>query len=287
MVTPFTEQGKIDEEAADKMIQFLLDNDTIPFILGTTGEIYSIAIPERNRLVKKLIENRKEDVPLIVGMGGLTADDTIQQANTYFSWGIDAVVLTLPGYFKLSDDQVYQYFYNLSRSIKGDIILYNIPVTIHNSLAIRIVDKLSVLDNIIGIKDSEFDEKRMAKSLDLWKNREDFFYLVGVHETMYQGLKLGAAGLVPSTANLVPALFNKMFSLHLEGKYKEVHKIHRKAEEILSIYKNGYLLVESIAILKYLVSLSGLVSPKMLSPLTGLSEQLKTRVRKRWEALDI
>jgi len=285
MVTPFSVQGKIDGHSAGNMIQYLLENGTIPFILGTSGEVYSIPTEERDELVKVLIEHRKEGIPLITGMGGLTYEDTIQLANKYLSWGMDAVVLTLPGYFKLTDDQVYRYFYNLSMEIKGDIILYNIPVTIHNSLDIHVIDKLSELDNIIGVKDSEFDENRMSESLKLWKVREDFFYLVGVNEMMHKGLMLGAEGLVPSTANLVPGLYNKMFALHLEGKYDEVEKIQTMTNDILAIYKNGYTLGESIAVLKYMVSLSGMMSPNMRSPLTGLSDDEKKDIKRKWEDL--
>ena len=195
MLTPFMANGHIDKISAGKLIKYLIEKGTIPFILGTTGEVYSIASAERDVLVSVLLENRKEDIPLLVGMGGLTFNDTISLSNQYFEWGIDAVVLTLPGYFILNDDQVYHYFYELAKNIKGDIILYNIPATTYNSLSVEVVDKLSRLENIIGIKDSEFDEHRMVRSLDLWRKRDDFFYLVGVHETMPKGLALGASGV--------------------------------------------------------------------------------------------
>lgn len=285
MLTPFTEKGKIDEKKSADFIRFLLENKTIPFVLGTSGEVYSIPVDERNKLIKILIENRQTGVPLITGMGGLTFNDTIHLANHYFNWGLDAVVLTLPGYFELTDDQVYDYFLELSKQIKGDIILYNIPVAVHNSIPISVIEKLSRLDNIIGIKDSEFDEERMKESLDLWADRDDFIYLIGVMEFMCDGLKGGAAGLVPSTANLVPGMYYNMYSFHLQGTYEEVEKIHIMANKILSIYKNGHTLGESIATLKYLASLEGLCDMVMLPPLSDLSESGKSIAREKWEKM--
>lgn len=285
MVSPFTREGKIDKTAASNLIRYLQENGTIPFILGTSGEVYSIALRERDVLVKLLLENRKAGVPLIVGMGGLTFEDTIHLGNKYFEWGIDALVLTLPGYFMLRDLQIYDYFEELSKNLIGDLILYNIPATIHMSLPVKVVDKLSTIENIIGIKDSEYDEKRMMSSLSLWKEREDFLYLVGVNEMMRLGLSQGASGIVPSTANLFPELYRKMFSLHEKAKYHEVEKIQRYTARILSLYKNGHLLGESIAILKYLVSLKGLISPDVLPPLTGLSEEDKKILKSKWEEL--
>jgi len=285
MLTPFHVHGGIDEKKSADFIKFLLKNKTIPFVLGTSGEVYSIPVDERNKLIKTLIENRQPGVPLITGMGGLTFDETILLGNQYFDWGLDAVVLTLPGYFELTDDQAYRYFLELSRQLKGDIILYNIPVAVHNSISISVIEKLSRLENIIGIKDSEFDEKRMNESLNLWADRDDFVYLAGVMEFMNDGLKAGAAGLVPSTANLVPGMYSKMFSFHLQGKYEEVGKLDEIANEILTIYKNGHTLGESITTLKFLASLEGLCNMKVLPPLTELSESDKTKAREKWEKM--
>jgi len=286
MVTPFDSNGKINKEDATKMTRYLLNHSVIPFILGTSGEVYSISLDERDILVNVLLENRKEGVPLITGMGGLTFDDTVREANKYFDWGMQAVVLTLPGYFELKEEQVYEYFRELSDKLNGNIILYNIPATIHNSISVTVADRLSKIENIIGIKDSEFDENRMNLSLNKWKQREDFFYLVGVNEVMHKALKLGADGLVPSTANLAPELYTSMMNSAKNNQFNEVDRIQLQTNEILSIYKNGHLLGESIATLKYLVSLSGMISPFMLSPLTELSEEEKREALRKWEHID-
>jgi 4-hydroxy-tetrahydrodipicolinate synthase len=141
---------------------------------------------------------------------------------------------------------------------------------------------LSVIDNIIGIKDSEFDENRMMRSLDLWRDRKDFFYLVGVNEMMYKALRSGARGLVPSTANLVPDLYTEMLTFARQDSYNEVEKIQRKTNQILSFYKNGHSLGKSIAILKYLVSLNGIMTDHMMPPLTELSLEEKREIKMKW-----
>lgn len=107
MVTPLTEDGKIDETSAVRLINFLLDNNTIPFVLGTTGEATSIPGTERDVLTQLLIKNRRDGYPAISGVMGLTFGETIRKANKYFKDGIDAVVITLPAYYKLTELQVF------------------------------------------------------------------------------------------------------------------------------------------------------------------------------------
>jgi 4-hydroxy-tetrahydrodipicolinate synthase len=143
------------------------------------------------------------------------------------------------------------------------------------------------LENIIGIKDSEYDENRMSASLDLWRDRKDFFYLVGVNQMMVQGLKLGADGLVPSTANIIPDTYTKMYNLHKQGKYEEVKQTHEETNKILSIYLNDNLLGEAITMLKYMASLKGLVQPYTLPPLTTLTAQQKAWIKKELEDFEL
>ena len=287
MLTPFDEKGRIDIESTGRLIRFLQENNTTPFILGSTGEVYSMTKEDRDILVKILIEHQQQDIPLIVGMGGLTFEDTIQLSNKYFEWGIDAVVLTLPGYFELNERQVFAYFKDISEKIHGRIILYNIPPIAHSKISINNADKLSHFQNIIGIKDSEYDENRMIESLNLWKDRDDFFYLVGVNQMMEKSLIHGADGLVPSTANIIPATYTKMFSLHQEGKYEEVRKIQNITNEVLAIYLKDNFLGEAITMLKYMASLKGLVQPYTLPPLTILPDQQKDRLKKELEEFEL
>lgn len=285
MVTPLTANGRIDELHSRELIRFLHKNGTTPFILGTTGESASISIPEREILVKILIENKRPDTPLLVGVGGLTYEDTVTLSNTYFDWGIDAVVLTLPNYFKLKSEQVYNYFSKLSDKINGDIILYNIPETINASIPIEAIDRLSRFENIVGIKDSENNHERLEQSLNLWRERKDFVHLVGVNTLMEEGLRLGSSGIVPSSGNLVPELYNRLYKEVKAGNSDAAKIIQDQTNQITNVYKDGFLLGESLAALKYLLSLQELCDPFMSSPLTILSLADQKEVKLKWEEI--
>jgi 4-hydroxy-tetrahydrodipicolinate synthase len=281
MVTPFTENGAIDKTSAQKLINFLLENGTVPFILGTTGECASIPADQRDILVKVLIENKREKVPLISGVNGLTFADTVTEANKYLEWGIDAVVLTLPAYFKLTDDQVFHYFNDLAEQIKGDVILYNIPKTVHMSIPVEVIEKLSHKKNIIGVKDSELNEPRLIQSLEMWGQRTDFFHLVGVNKLMVKGLQLGAQGIVPSTANAAPKLYVELFKSSTGGDREKIESLYNETLEWSALYQKGRTLGESLAALKFVMSEMNLCQPYVMSPLTGLTDEDKSVILKR------
>ena len=282
MITPFLENGMIDETSAGKLINFLVENHTVPFILGTTGECTSIPVDQRDILVKVLIDNRRENIPLISGVNGLTFADTVTEANKYLAWGMDAVVFTLPAYFKLTDDQVFHFLNDLAEQINGDIILYNIPKTVNMSIPVEVIEKLSHKKNIIGVKDSELNEPRLVQSLKIWGKRTDFFHLVGVNKLMIKGLELGAKGIIPSSANVQPKLYKTLYESCVSGQYEKAKETFLQTEKLSKIYQKDKMLGESLAALKCILASEGLCQPFVLKPLTNLSDTEFAEIKNKY-----
>jgi dihydrodipicolinate synthase/N-acetylneuraminate lyase len=286
MVTPFTMDGKIDEPSAEKLINFLLDNQTIPFVLGTTGETASIPVPEREVLIRILTKLKREGIPAIAGVIGLTFPETVSQANHYLKQGVDAVVITLPNYYELTEDQMYLYFKMLADKIGGDIIIYNIPKTVHQSIPLAVVDKLSHLVNIIGIKDSELNEKRLDDALALWSSRNDFSHFVGVNALMSNGLAQGSKGIVPSTANVDPRVYVDLVESCLEGDEKRIKDLYNQTLEWSKVYQKGKTLGDSLAALKLIMSEVDLCTPHVMPPLTELDENERGKVIRKFREME-
>jgi 4-hydroxy-tetrahydrodipicolinate synthase len=278
MITPFTSDGRVDLKSAASIIDYLFANNTIPFVLGTTGEAASIPLKEREGLVKTLVENKRVGIPVICGVTGANVNEIIIQANSFMEIGADAVVITPPCHFELSETQMMNYYEKLSDEIEGSIIMYNIPKTVHQSIPIDVAEKLSLMSNIIGIKDSEMNPERLKKSLDLWKNRKDFFHFTGTNPLMMEGLMSGSKGIVPSTANFIPAVYTDLYRLCLSGKREEAEKVFLKTSEWSKVYQEGKTLGESLACLKVIMSELGLCSPFVLPPLTEPDKKEKNRI---------
>ncbi len=278
MVSPFTENGKIDAASASKLMNFLMDHHSIPFILGTNGEGNSVSMDQREVLVKCLIEQKREAIPTIAGVIGLPFRDTIETANHYIGMGVDAVVIPLPNYYSLTSEQMQNYYERLSDHIKGNIIIYNIPKTVHMSIPLDVIDRLSYKSNIIGLKDSENDEQRLIRSLELWKDRNDFLYLIGVNGQISRGLLGGADGIVPSTGNIHPLLYHEIFASCEQNNTEIAIKKQSIGNELSAVYQKDRLLGESIATLKGILSGLGLCEKHVLPPLTAIAKDEETEL---------
>ncbi len=278
MASPVDERGSIDIEAAERLIEFLLDHGTIPFIGGTNGEGSSLSIEARRTLVRTLADHRRKHVPLVAGIMGLPYNDTVEQANAYFEMGLDAAVITLPNYYRLSRTEMANYFEAVAENVDGNIILYNIPKTIHMSIPVDLVDELSQIRNIIGIKDSECDDDRLKISLERWKERGDFFHLTGVNKLMVKGLIAGSRGIVPSAANFAPGIYRNIYDLCMENKETEATELLDRTNELCDVYQSGRSLAGSLAALKIVLNHLGLSGKEVLKPLVCLEKGEEDRI---------
>ncbi len=280
MVTPFTENGSIDLPAAEKVTLYLLENDAFPFILGTTGESLSIPDNERLPFVKSILNAVQGKKMVYAGIGGLCVSDSVKAGRAYLDAGIGVLVAHLPSYYALTSDQMKVYFEYLADNIEGPIMIYNITATTHMSIPIEVVKHLSEHPHIIGIKDSERDQDRLGLLTAYCSSRENFSHLIGWGAKSMYGLSIGSDGLVPSTGNVVPGLFTRLYNATQNNDLTVAQDMQQVTDKIAEIYQKGKTLGESLAALKIMMQLKGLCDPHMLLPLTRLSSKEEIKIQK-------
>ncbi|HEX29414.1 TPA: dihydrodipicolinate synthase family protein [Candidatus Poribacteria bacterium] len=279
MITPFTEEGKIDLDAAGRVAEYLVEGGTKVFLLGTTGESASIPDSEKIPLVKAVLDKVGDRSPVYAGISGNCFATSVDLANRYFDMGIEAVVAHLPHYYPLTPEHMLRYYEALADAISGPLILYNIPSTTHISIPLEVIEKLSYHPKIIGLKDSEGDVARLERSLEMWRDREDFSHLVGSSPLSFRGLSLGSSGIVPSGGNVVPHMYSRLYQAAVSGDLRRAESLQRETDEITGIYARGRGLTQSLAALKVMMSELGLCKPWVLPPILPLSGKEREKIR--------
>lgn len=279
MVTPFKDDGKIDIPAAERIVSYLIENNTFPFILGTTGESVSIPNEERVPFVKSVVKIVNGRKMIYAGIGGLCVDDSIRAGRAYLDSGVGAVVAHLPGYYQLTPDQMKIYFEKLADAVDGPVMIYNITSTTHMSIPIDVIKYLSEHPNIIGIKDSERDQNRLELLVTYCSSRDDFSHVIGWGAKSMYALSTGSDGLVPSTGNVVPGLFGELYEAVRRENMSEAEALQQLTDKIAAIYQQGKTLGQSLAALKVMMEEKGLCGPHMLPPLTRLSQKEEQEIR--------
>lgn len=281
MVTPVTEDGMLDVPAVERIIEFFAQNNVAPLLMGTTGEGNSVSASDGLLMVETAVKASKGRILIYAGLTGNCFAEQLRQAEAYTKAGADVIVATLPSYYALTDEQMYGYYKTLADSITGPLMLYNILATTHMTIPVEVVKRLADHPNIVGLKDSERDLERMQQGIAISRDREDFAYFCGWAAQSAYSLSIGGDGIVPSTGNYVPEMFNDLYRAASEGDMTTANRLQDETNEIAKIYQAGRTLGQSLTALKVMMQTKGLCEPWMLMPLTRLSAEEEQSIKSR------
>lgn len=266
-ITPLTASFEIDVEAVEKLFNSFYAHKIAPFILGTTGEAASLPLQIKKDYVIAAAKNKTPNSLLYAGISSNILNESIEFAAFCASNSVDVVVATLPSYYGLTEKQMLNYFIKLAENSPLPLFIYNIPATTHMSIPLSIIDELSKHKNIVGVKDSERSEERMMQSLQLWKNRNDFHYILGWAAKSANGLLNGADGLVPSTGNLYPEVYKDILTAFEEGNNDKMYAMQKLSDDYGALYQANRTLGESLHSLKLLMKEKGICEEHVMPPL--------------------
>ncbi len=281
MVTPVTEDGMLDVPAIERIIEFFAQNNVAPLLMGTTGEGNSVSASDGLLMVETAVKASKGRILIYAGLTGNCFAEQLRQAEAYTKAGADVIVATLPSYYALTDEQMYGYYKTLANSITGPLMLYNILATTHMTIPVEVVKRLADHPNIVGLKDSERALERMQQCIAISRDREDFAYFCGWAAQSAYSLSIGGDGIVPSTGNYVPEMFNDLYRAASDGDMTTANRLQDETNEIAKIYQAGRTLGQSLTALKVMMQTKGLCEPWMLMPLTRLSAEEEQSIKSR------
>ena len=272
-ITPLTADHKLDESGVEKIFHFFYEHNTVPFILGTTGESSSLPLSVKEAYVKAAVKNKKAGTLLYAGIASNVINESMEFAKFCADNGIDAVAANLPSYYVLTESQIKKHYELLADACPLPLVIYNIPATTNMSIPLSIIDELSYHHNVVATKDSERNEERLKQSLELWKNREDFSHFLGWAAKSTEALINGSDGLIPSTGNLIPEVYSEMVKAIDAGDHNKAYEMQKLSDVYGSLYQSGKTLGESLWALKVLMKENGLCNEVVMPTLQSLSKK--------------
>jgi dihydrodipicolinate synthase/N-acetylneuraminate lyase len=285
MMTPVTADGALDGPAAERVVDFLIAGGVSGiFVLGTTGEGASVSRADRQRLVEFTVLRARGRALVYAGIGD-THPDGINDGNAYLKAGADVIVSRPRAAHPL--DQLLPWYQGLLDGLEGPLIIYNMPMTTKVSIPLDIIEKLLGHPKLVGIKDSENNPARLEELFRRFGGRPDFAIFIGVGALMAEGLKRGAAGIVPSVGNLIPEVCQNLCTSARRGDWAAAESHFSRMNVVAALYQKGRTLNESLTVLKGAMSCRGLCLPHVLPPLRVISEAELASLRSQMSQLQL
>lgn len=240
MVTPFKKGGeKIDFDRACALAERLAKTGVHGlFVNGTTGEGMLMTLDERKTLLEELIAAVGKRTKIIAHTGCLDTAGVIELTRHARDAGADAVAVVTPGFYSYDDDALYRHFAHVAKKADGiPILAYNIPRSAINVLSPKLIIRLSEIDSIVGLKDSQGDLIKMADVVA--GVPKDFNVINGSDPLMLQAYLTGANGSVSATANVVPKLILSIYDNFIKGNIKKAQTQQQKLHGVRTMIALG------------------------------------------------
>jgi 4-hydroxy-tetrahydrodipicolinate synthase len=274
LVTPMREDGAIDEDSLEALIEFHVSAGTDAIVaVGTTGESATLDEKEHCGLLRRIVELVKGRMPVIAGTGANSTLEAIELTRCGMEAGADACLLVTPYYNKPTQEGLYQHYKAVAEAVPVPQILYNVPGRTAVDLLPETVERLAPISNIVGIKEATGNMERGKQILESCGDQLDLYS--GDDATAMELILLGAKGDISVTANVAPQAMHEMCAAALAGDRARAEAIDRRLRAL-----HQDLFIESSPIpVKWALHEMGMIPPGLRLPLTPLSAQWHDRVR--------
>lgn len=229
LLIPFhnDEKQSINYQETEKLIDHLLNHHVHGlFLLGSNGEFHVLSKEEKIQFTKHVVDYVNHRVPVFVGCGTCSTNETIELIQEVEKIGADAISLLPPYFIKPTSQELLAYFKEVAGATKLPIMLYNIPKNVGYDIDMELYDQALTIENIIGIKDSSGKEESIQNYIAISKKHNKQFF-IGSDSKIKLAMELGADGAVAGTSNLITEhilnLYNGIGKLE-EDKLQQLQK---------------------------------------------------------------
>ena len=268
IATPMNEDGSLDHESLERLIEFHIENKTDVIVsVGTTGESATLNFKEHSEVIKATLSVVNKRIPVIAGSGANSTSEAIELTQRSKELGADGCLLVTPYYNKPTQNGLYEHYKKIADEVNIPQILYNVPGRTSVDMLPDTVHKLSSHPNIIAIKEASGNLERSKELLE--KCADNISIFTGDDKTSVRDLLLGFKGNISVTANVAPLDMHEMCKFAIDGNAEEANKINSKLDIL-----HDNLFTESNPIpVKWALHRMGLIKKGIRLPLTWLDSK--------------
>jgi len=276
LVTPFKNNGTIDEHVLRELVEFQLRGKVEALVpVGSTGEGATLSEKEQAMVIETVVDQVSGRVPVIAGASSNATAKAVALAQQAKSCGADAILTVAPFYNKPTQEGLYQHFSAIADSVEMPIIVYNVPgrtgSNIEAATTLRLAEEIPY---IVGVKEASAN---LGQIMEILRNRPAGFGVYSGDDNFTLAVvALGAEGIISVVANEVPKLFSEMVRHALQGKFENARVLHFKLLPLMNLN-----FIESNPIpVKAALAMMGKIDENLRLPLVPLSGANRPRLEK-------
>lgn len=226
ITTQFRRDQSLDLAATSKHLNAMIDAGIHGVVaLGTVGENTALDYAEKLEVIRELKQTARGRIPVLTGVAEYTTALACRFARDAEKAGAEGL-MALPGMVYKSDErETLTHFRAVAQATGLPIMIYNNPVSYGVDLAPRAFAELAGLPNIVAIKESSEDVRRLTDLRNTVGNR--FILFGGVDDLILESIVLGAEGWISGLVNAFPHENRELWDLATSGQWQKALELYR------------------------------------------------------------
>jgi 4-hydroxy-tetrahydrodipicolinate synthase len=202
IVTPFDDDGAVDEQAFVSLMHHLAGNGSDGFVVcGTTGEAPTLDDGEHLRVVELAVAERPPGTAIVAGVGSNDTRHAVHLTARACELGADALLSVNPYYNRPNRRGIVAHYSEVSRAADRPIVLYNIPQRTGSDMPNDLLAELAQLDHVEAVKQANNDNLAPVDGLRIYAGNDEILAAV---------LDMGEAGGILVASHVVGPEMRRM-----------------------------------------------------------------------------
>ena len=239
LVTPFKDNGEVNYQKIEELVQFHLDKGTDALVpCGTTGESPTLSQTEKIKIFETIVKKTEKKIPVIAGTGNYNTAESIELTREAKKIGTDAALVITPYYNKPTQEGLYRHFVAIADKTDFPLVVYNVPGRTGVNILPETIERLAGHSRIVAVKEASGNlgqiselHKRVGQKLNILSGDDNLTLPI---------LSVGGKGVISVSANIVPGKVKEMITAFEDCDRTRALELHQKLEDL-----NKVLFVET------------------------------------------
>jgi 4-hydroxy-tetrahydrodipicolinate synthase len=281
LITPFCEDGSLDEPALRAHVDFVIENGIDGFCAGSsTGEFMNLTREEWERVLHVCKDQNQGRVPMIAGGADMSTAATIDRCRFAESLGYDGLLVIPPWYQVHTMREIYAHFKAIRDAVPLPIMIYNNPPVTGIDFTLDLLVKLTNDGIIQYLKDANSDPYMLGRLKMTLDSKLKLFY--GHDNNAMGAFAFGATGWVSGASNFDPARWSRIIHLCIDDgdfvKAREIWYEIMPFMDLVTVGRHGER-PDWIAVIKRGLELRGHRVGSVRAPMLPLTEEVNSLVQ--------
>ncbi|GIX03689.1 MAG: dihydrodipicolinate synthase family protein [Planctomycetaceae bacterium] len=226
VITPFHEDESLDVPTLQTHLERLLAAGMDGLIvLGTVGENTALTLDEKLQVLQVAVETVNHRVPVLTGVAECSTRQAVQFTERAQALGVDGLMVLPAIGYRADRREALAHFRTILKRVTVPVMLYNNPVVYHVDIRPEDFAELTDYPQLVAIKESSDDVRRITDLRRLYGQR--FALFCGVDDLVLESVLLGADGWVAGLVNAYPRETRRLWEVARAGRWSEALALYR------------------------------------------------------------